>query len=56
MLLTVLSRVGFVAATSMNCEGNVIVSVAREMVTRPSSNSWRSVSSPRVELRQLVQE
>jgi len=28
----------------MNCDGKVIVPAAREMVTRPSSSSWRMVS------------
>ena len=36
---------GFIAATSMNCDGNVIVPAAREMVTLPSSSGWRIVSS-----------
>ncbi len=33
------------AATSMNGERQVMVLAAREMVTRPSSNCWRSVWS-----------
>ena len=32
------SGVGFIAATSMNCDGNVIVPAAREIVTLPSSS------------------
>jgi hypothetical protein len=39
------SGVGFIAATSMNCDGKVMVPAAREIVTRPSSSGWRMVSS-----------
>ena len=35
---------GFIAATSMNWDGNVMVPAAREMVTWPSSSGWRMVS------------
>ena len=45
MQLIPIKSVGFIAATSMNCDGNVIVPAAREMVTRPSSSGWRMVSS-----------
>jgi hypothetical protein len=39
------SGVGFMVATSMNCEGKVMVPAAREMATRPSSSGCRMVSS-----------
>ena len=37
--------IGIIAATSMNWAGKVMVPAAREMVTFPSSNGWRMVSS-----------
>src|SRR2546425_4346550 len=45
MRLTLPKSVGFIAATSMNCEGNVMLPAAREIVPRPSSSGCRMVSS-----------
>jgi hypothetical protein len=36
---------GFIAAASMNLEGNVTETAAREMVSAPSSSGWRITSS-----------
>jgi hypothetical protein len=52
------SGVGFIAATSMNCDGNVIVPAAREIVTMPSSGA-AGASSPvhaALELRQSIEK
>lgn len=42
MLAMALSLVGFIAVTSMNCEGKVTPPAARQMWMQPSSNGWRS--------------